>query len=173
MSDPDTADPWSGLLDPGERILWQGQPDARIDWRTLRPMKLIFGLSFCLIGLWVAGATLAGHTAPFPEAVIPLVLGLAFAAVGMRAGLGDPLIDGWQRSRTWYTLTDRRILIATELRGRRQLSDMAITAETRLVLEDGTPGSVAITGPRKMTLRRIEDARSVYALLRQVQQEAE
>lgn len=162
-------DDWSGLLNPGERILWQGQPDARIDWRRLRVMPAMLGAVFVCVGLGVAGSGLARLGSDGLHALVPAAMGLVFAAVGLRAAVGDVVIDGFRRSRTWYTLTDQRMLVATQKRGKRQLRDYTLAPETGVVFEDGTPGSVLISGRKNAGFRRIDDARAVYDLVRKVQ----
>lgn len=162
-------DPWNGLLNPGERILWQGQPDSRIDWRALRPVPALIGGVFTVVGLGLCGASLARLGADGLHALVPAVMGLVFAGVGLRAAVGDVVLDGYRRAHTWYTLTSERMLIATETRGKKRLRDHVLTPETGVIFEDGAPGSVLISGHRRGGFRRIDDARHVYDLVRRVQ----
>lgn len=164
-----TNDPWSGLLDPGERILWQGQPDSRIDLRGLRPMALIVGGIFCTVGLGIAGTGLVRVAGGAAQGLIPALFGLIFTALGVRAALGEVLIDAVTRSNTWYTLTDRRMLVAWSLFGRKRLTAEPLTPDTVLIYEEGPPGSVLISGRSKAGFRRIDEARQVYDLARRVQ----
>ncbi|MBE3638073.1 hypothetical protein [Mangrovicoccus algicola] len=166
------TDPWAGLLDPGERILWQGQPDAGIDWRRLRPVPLLVGAIFAATGTAICGMGLRQLAGGDPMGAIPALFGLAFVAVGLRAAVGDVLIDAWRRSRSWYTLTSARMLVATDTFGRRRLRGWPIDADTVFVFEEGPPGSVLLSGRGRAGFRRIDDARHVYALARQVQRDA-
>lgn len=169
------GDNWAGLLDPGEDVIWQGQPDAQIDWSGLSPLKMGVGLIFCMVGLnLVRDASSFGIEGMGDGlfAVIPVLMGLSFAGIGARAAFGEPLLDAMRRSNSWYTLTDRRVIVASKLFGRKQLQDMRLSPETDLVLEEGSPGSVRIPSNPDLSFRRIEEARMVYGLMRKVQETA-
>ncbi|WP_172326864.1 hypothetical protein [Mangrovicoccus sp. HB161399] len=162
-------DPWSGLLNPGERILWQGQPDGRIELRGVKPAKLLVGAVFATVGMSVCGLGLVQLSEGDLMGLVPAVFGLAFVAVGARAAVGDMLLDAYERSRSWYTLTSQRMLVATDAFGRKRLRDWPILPETGLIYEEGPPGSVLVSGRRTAGFRRIAEARKVYDLARQVQ----
>jgi hypothetical protein len=95
------------LLDPGERILWSGQP-----------RRLIFavaGLNFAVltVGLgYIFGKMQRLQTAPLP-AVLELELALvAFMLVAVGWMLGMRIFRAWNTS---YAVTDRRLLTALGL----------------------------------------------------------
>lgn len=162
-------DSWSGILNPEERIIWQGQPDARIDWRGLRLLPAAVGMVFVCVGLGIAGTGLTRLASDGISALVPSVMGVVFAGVGLRAAIGDVILDGFRRSRTWYTLTNERMLVATDTFGKRRLQDYALAPETGVIFEDGTPGSILISGRKNAGFRRVPDARNVYDLVRKVQ----
>ena len=91
-----------GLLPAGERILWQGSPDARTLARSAfhaRSVAIYFGLLTAV----ALGMTIA-HGSGFTGALMTAALGLA--AVGMLQLLG------WLAARaSVYTLTNRRIVL--------------------------------------------------------------
>jgi hypothetical protein len=95
------------MLDPGERLLWTGQP---------RKYALsVAGLNFVVLAVgvaWVFMKTLGLQPAPLPLVLkIELVLVAAmFAWVGYL--LVSRLLRGWK---TAYALTDRRLLMAVGL----------------------------------------------------------
>ncbi|WP_138465096.1 hypothetical protein [Poseidonocella sp. HB161398] len=162
-------DPWSGLLNPGERILWQGQPDSRIDLAAIRPVKLAVGTVFILVGGAICGRGLVDLALSSMAGLIPAAFGLVFVALGLRTAVGGPVMDAYERSQSWYTLTSERMLVATSGFGRKRLRDWAIRPETGLVYEEGPPGSVLVSGRSRAGFRRIAEARKVYDLARQVQ----
>jgi len=92
-------------LEPGERLLWAGQPDARRVGRQLLPV-LYLGVPWTLIALRSAIGW-SGHE--FPFSAFPFLFALA--------GLGI-CSTPWCRYRTalvtYYAVTDRRVLILTE-----------------------------------------------------------
>lgn len=172
------AEGWQGLLDPGERILWQGQPDSRIDIRDIEPRRSLFGLAILVFALFWSFSAMAALADGGP-ALIFLAAGMFFILLGAREAFGYLLIDAFTRSQTWYTLTDSRAFIATEFLGRRKLRSYPISGQTVLELTDGTPGSVTFTkthmpsrrGSRRRMIgfHRIADARHVYDLMRRIQ----
>jgi hypothetical protein len=168
-------DPWQGLLEPGERILWQGRPDAHPDWRMLSVQRTVLGAVFAIVALiWIVQAsTLAGGGG------LVTLIGLPFLGLGLYQLGGHVLWDAFRRARTWYTLTDRRAFIATDLplRGKR-LQSYPITRDTLLSFDDAPLASIGFAFapvPLKRTTRlrmigfeRIADGRAVYALIRGV-----
>lgn len=170
---------WQGILDPGERILWQGQPARGLDFGRQSLREAAFGLPFLVFGLsWMTLTWDAVREAPLPGILFPLI-GLFITASGAWQVIGSVLWDAWLRGRTWYTLTDRRAFIATEAMGNRRLRDWPIDPETLLDYDGGQPGTIwfAEAGPRdrrfgrrrRVGFERLPEARQVHALMRQVQ----
>jgi hypothetical protein len=97
MSEDEGARGIPAPLPPGERILWQGSPDARVLARSAFRVKWI-GLYFAALALaGLAGGALGG-------AAITLVLGAIC--------LGLVHLFTWATARSAiYTLTDRRVLL--------------------------------------------------------------
>ncbi len=91
-----------------------------------------------------------------------------------------PLLSAWARRHTWYTLTDRRAFIATDMpvRGRR-LDSYPITAQTPVALIDENPATVRFAkrigrGKRgsyeiPVGFEHIHDGRRVMALIHGIQ----
>ncbi|MCM2561615.1 hypothetical protein M8756_05095 [Lutimaribacter sp. EGI FJ00015] len=175
-------DPWLGILEPDEIILWQGRPDARIDWRALSARRATVGAVTTLVAaLWIglAGNVLAPVNRPLAD-VLLAGAGFALLAVGLFNLFGHVLWDAYRRARTWYTLSDRRAFIATKLPFLgKQLHSYPITSDTLLTFDDCEPASIGFafkpvplkrnTRLRMLGFERIHDGRSVYALLRGVQ----
>lgn len=182
---------WEGLLQDGETILWQGQPDPAIDWRgVLSPLSL-FGIFFALFALgWMAftGALLGGTDTPVLGLLFAL-FGLPFLGVGLYLMAGRLWVEAKRRRKTWYTLTTHQAFIAEDLLGRRGLKTYRIAEMPPIELVDGRPGDVIFgsvthtmqprqAGPHKSRHRlagsttervgflRIHDARKVWGLLR-------
>ncbi len=180
---------WSGLLEPGEEILWQGQPDTRMDWRDLFGPFTIFGVIFIGFSIfWVAMARSMTGDEGFPLSLFPL-FGLPFFAIGLYLLIGHVIADAYFRQNTFYTLTDRTAFIATNGFGKRRLKSYPIAEMPFLELEDGWTGHVlfweevstrssrgpAATGHRRRPVtatrrsigfRHIPEARAVYKMLR-------
>jgi hypothetical protein len=148
---------WDGLLAPGERIVWQGRPDRRLRLEIRDPMEFGLGLSMTLgpaapmLLLWLGGGS--GWVWMLPT----VALGLWFL-------VGTCLWDAYRRSRTWYSLSDRRAFVATALLGQRRLRDRPLGAAPRH--DRQSPGSLdfAAPGERLFRFERIADAWAVRDL---------
>lgn len=184
---------WEDLLSPGERILWQGAPDAAVDWSGLFSPTSAFGVAFATFALfWTGMAAALGAGTGAMGWIFPL-FGLPFFGVGLFLVFGRLIWDARVRRGTHYTLTTRNGWIATELFGRRRIKPWPV-AEMELELEDGDPGTVWFAkevstydshrvrpgrsrGHRRTSVtpvgfRRIADARKVYRLCRDAQDAA-
>ncbi len=183
---------WEGILEPGERILWQGAPDPRPRLTPGNLITALFGLVFAGFAVfWMLAALGAG-------AGWGALFGLPHLAIG--AGLAWWAVWGrvFRLRRSFYTLTDRRAFIATRwpLLGRRlEIWPIEPGAPiTYVPPEDGRPGSVFFAtrtvvrshhdpderGPwlRRSIERRpvgfedIPDAEKVLGLIRRIQEGA-
>lgn len=175
---------WEGILAPGEKILWQGRPDPAFHLAAVHVFSGLFGLIFAGFALfWMALATSAGG--------FFWMFGLLHFCVGLCIMLAGPLGGTYVQRHTWYTLTDRRAFVATDLplRGR-SLNDYPITPTTPVTFHDGALSTIHFaTHSGRVTsstfnLRfrnarsyrtspigfdRISDGRHVLSLIRQAQ----
>jgi hypothetical protein len=168
-------------LDPGERILWQGAPTARL--LVFRPIDA-FLVPFSL--LWtgiVAFIALGGGLAsPFPaNAMLSF-----FLLIGLYFTIGRFVADAWHRRRTSYVLTDRRALIVEGGIARR-LREQPLHRALAISLKGSDRGSVTFGDSRgwqnwrngfepwnaddgSFTFRSIEAPETVYHLAREARE---
>ncbi|WP_204115666.1 aspartate carbamoyltransferase catalytic subunit [Shimia biformata] len=167
------SDPWQGLLDPGETILWQGRPEPGISCGAGNIMTSAFGLVFAGFALfWMIMASRAGG--------FFWMFGLIHFSVGIGLAFGPFLFGAYRRRHTWYTLTDRRGFVATDLPvvGKR-LKSYPIDAGTVIDFLPGPPPSIHFAeefrrtknGRRRVPVgfERIADGTEVYKLMRGIQ----
>lgn len=165
---------WQGILEPDERILWQGQPARGIRFETedlTRTLMGIFMLCFALFWMWNAAQG---------GGVIFALFGTPFLLIGLREALQGNVVAAYVRSRTWYTLTDRRAIIATDMpvQGRR-LTTYPLGPAAGIELVDAEPGSILFghgLGRRSRADRRpgfklIPEARKVWSLMQETRRE--
>jgi hypothetical protein len=164
---------WQGILDPGESILWQGQPAPRLRLEFRSPFEPLFFIFFTGFSIfWMVMASQAGG--------FFWMFGLLFFFVGSFALVGQHFWKRYERSRTFYTLTDRRAFIATQTFGTRKLRSYPITPATVVELADGDPGSIFFATETstdsdgdvtrtKIGFELVEGHRSVYARIREIQ----
>jgi hypothetical protein len=112
-------------LEPDERLVWTGQPDARAVFRKLRWLVGVGGLVVVIAG-WFALYSVAAQFALL--AGLALLLGPAVAALVARG--------------TIYGLTNRRALILSRSIGHRALTSVDLrAADDAVELLDGECGS--------------------------------
>jgi hypothetical protein len=112
-------------LEPGERLVWTGQPDARAVFRKLRWLLGAGGLVVAIAG-WFALDSAAAQFALLTG--LALLLGPAVAALMARG--------------TIYGLTDRRALVLSKSIGHRALTSVDLSAADDAVeLLEGEGGS--------------------------------
>lgn len=164
---------WEGLLDPGEEILWQGRPDGAIVFRPRNVMMFFFGLMFAGFALfWMIMASQAGG--------LFWMFGLLHFSVGVGISFGGIWGPAYKRRHTWYTLTNQRAFIASDMPiVGKKLQSYPITREMVLEFVDEPLASVHFANKRKRTkngsylvpigFERIVDGRNVYRMMRDIQ----
>lgn len=167
---------WQGILDDDEEIRWQGRPDDAVVWKLRYLFTGIFGLFFAGFALfWMSMAASAGGYF--------WMFGLIHFSVGLGIAFVPPFGNAWRRRHSWYTLTNRRALIATDLPllGRK-LKSYPIRRDTMLEFDSGDPATIIFSSETRRTnngsrtvkigFDRIPDGRTVYALIRDIQKAA-
>ncbi len=164
---------WQGILDDDENILWQGRPDGAVKWKPGNFFTLIFGLFFAGFALfWMIAAAQGGG--------VFWMFGLIHFFIGLGIAIGPPFYNAWRRRHTWYTLTDKRAFIATDLPViGRKLESYPIDAGTILTYEAGEPATIHFAKKTKrgkngtytvdVGFERIAGGAEVYRLLRNIQ----
>ena len=166
---------WQNILDQEEVIRWQGRPDPTVIWNWSHYVTLVFGLAlsgFALI--WMILAAQEGGWF--------WMFGLIFFVFGISIMIGPPYWRPYLRSKSWYVLTNKRALIATDMPilGRK-INSYPITPQTPLELdkkygssvyfatrtERSTRGSYKV----KIGFELLDDAPQVYNLMSEIQKE--
>lgn len=178
FGDPDKPDlyidpSWDGILDPHERILWQGRPDSSTSFTAKNTGVALFGCAFAGFALfWMVMASQAGGYF--------WMFGLLHFLVGVGIILSAIFGSAYLRKRTWYTLTNKRAMIGTQLpiKGK-GLKSYPITKDTELDFRDEQPASIFFAQKIKrgkngshtvnVGFERIDDGRKVYGIFRKIQ----
>lgn len=121
-----TQDVFRNELQAGESLLWSGQPDqnkwfAKEDIAAI-PISL-FVLGFALFWEWGALTPLRMHVkmpqqgAPDAFTYFPYIFplfGVPFVLIGLYMVFGRILVRKWTRKKTFYAVTDKRIMVVNK-----------------------------------------------------------
>lgn len=168
-----TPEGWEGILDKGEKILWQGRPDGGFHLHFAHIFFALFGAAF-------AGFALFWMVLAYDENDYFWTFGLIHFTIGLIVMLAGPLGGPYLRRHTWYTLTNRRGFVATDLPlAGRKLKSYPIRPDTPVIFEEGELATVLFATERQFTkngvstrsvgFHRIRDGRHVLSLIRQIQ----
>jgi hypothetical protein len=111
--------PLDSYLDPGETLLWSGQPKQGVRLQAsdaaLIPFSLMWGGFAFFWEASVLGLTpmTSNHRVPV-NSTAPAVMalwGIPFCLIGLHFIFGRFFSDAYSRSKTWYGVTDKRVLI--------------------------------------------------------------
>lgn len=174
-------------LQPGEKMLWTGQPAQGLRLRPSDAFAIPFSLlwvGFLVFGFSGTWQNQAGN-APPPFFLIP------FVAVGVYILLGRFLVDAVVRSHTYYGVTSQRVIILSGV-WTREVQSLQLRTMREITLQEGwgSRGTIEF-GSRTWPMSRwsrgfnwpgmsryqlpsfdlIDEPRQVYNLIRKTQGE--
>jgi hypothetical protein len=127
-------------LSPGERLIWSGAPRQGLRFRVndilLIPFSLLWG-GFAFF--WEYSVLTTAH-APFFFAL----WGIPFVLVGTYIIGGRFFLDSYLRARTFYGLTDQRVLIVNGLMSR-EVTALQLRTLAEVSFRERSDGSGSIT----------------------------
>lgn len=144
-----------GHLERGETLLWSGQPAQGIRLRGydvfMIPLSLLWGgfaifWEIMALGIFF-GAVGQGGGPPLIFGIVFPLFGLPFVLVGLHLIFGRFFVDARQRARTFYGVTDNRIIILSGLFSRK-VKSLNLRTLSDLSMSQSASGSGTITfGP--------------------------
>jgi len=174
-------------LDGDERLLWSGMPRQGMVLRGSDVFLIPANMLCCaFVMFWEAIALLMAITYNDPIAFLVPILGLLGVFITLYGLFGRFLLDSWIRARTFYAVTDRRIVIVSGCISRKIVSlDLSTLDDTALTEKPNCSGTITFGRPHPLgwlydrtpwpgtkkfrvpSFVMIEDARSVYNILRE------
>jgi hypothetical protein len=180
------SDKFRDELNPGERIIWNGQPQQGL---MLRPSD-IFMIPFSLLWggfaiFWEFGVVSSG--APF----FFMLWGIPFVLVGLYMIIGRFFFDSSQRSKTYYALTNERAIIISGVFNQSTKSlDIKKLPEINISSKGDSKGTITFGASHPMawmyagsgfpnmgryniapSFEMIDDAKTVYQQVKRLQRE--
>jgi hypothetical protein len=167
----------------GERILWNAQPKQGLTLQPSDAFMIPFSLLWGGFAIFWEFLVVTGG-APFFFAL----WGIPFVLIGLHMIVGRFFVDALQRKRTYYALTNERIVIISGLFSRNvKTLNLKTLQEINLTLRRKGSGTITFgpvdpaawrtwttgsnrTRPISSSLVMIENANEVYQLIRSTQQ---
>jgi len=183
--------PFASFLDSDEKLLWSGQPKQGLRLQAgdfvMIPFSLMWG-GFAIF--WEATALgfvkMNPHEKPAP--IFMALWGIPFVLAGLQMMVGRFFYDAALRKRTWYGVTDKRLIISKALFGKSVTSfDYANLQNLNLIERGDHSGDIQFAlpmSPEYMTQTRrnrrvtipgfylVPDARNVYSRILAAQSQA-
>lgn len=186
-------------LGAGEKLLWSGQPRGGIRFRSsdifLIPFSLMWG-GFAIF--WEIMAVIMFFAAsndinapPVTFTIIFPLWGIPFVLVGLYMIFGRFIVDAKSRKRTYYAVTEQRIIIISTLFGHRvqslnlrQLPELSLkkNADESGTISFGSTngifnfwGNSSWPGARRYqvpSFEMVDNVREVYEIIQSAQQQA-
>jgi len=173
-------------LAPNEQLLWFGQPRSGIVLRAsdvfVIPFSLLWG-GFAIF--WEVGVLTSGAPIFF------MLWGIPFVVIGLYMIFGRFIIDAKQRSKTFYGVTNERVIIVSVLFGKK-IKSLDLRTLSEISLDEKSDGSGTITfgsppagylwvGSTRFpgrgqqstpSFEMIQNAKNVYEMVRNAQRQA-
>jgi len=124
-------------LMPLEQVAWCGRPAQGLALRPSDAVQIPFAIFWCgFIAFWEHGVMQGGGL------FMPL-WGVPFIVIGIHLLVGRFFLDAWLRAHSWYAVTDRRVLIVSELFSRKvQSVELKALGEINLTERRSGRGSI-------------------------------
>ena len=137
----DTQSELTRHLDKNETLLWTGQPQKGVVFRTSDIFLIPFSLFWCGFAIfWVIGASQAGG--------LFALFGVPFVIIGLIFVFGRFIIDVKQRDNTFYGITKERIIIKSGVFSK-NIKSLNIKTLTDIEYTEKNDGSGTISiGPK-------------------------
>jgi hypothetical protein len=172
-------------LEPGEQLLWAGQPRRGVSFGAKEVPRFIFSLFWCGFAIfWETSVVLSARQRQ-PIHGFFVLWGIPFVVIGLYMVIGRFFVEAWQRARTYYAVTTRRVIVIRVGQSRHVRSKL-LSSIGELVLDDRLDGSGAISfGPQTSPgggrmfnqefagFERLDAAREVYRVIRDAQSRLE
>ncbi len=141
-------------LNDGERLVWCGKPLAGMKLRLYDAFMIPFSILWCGFAVFwemmVLGMVFFNANEQPPETFVAVVFplfGLPFVIIGLYMLFGRFMVDARQRKRTYYAITDSRVLIVSGLFSRK-LKSLNLRTLSDISMSEKSDGSGYITfGP--------------------------
>ena len=171
-------------LSGNEHLLWFGRPRQGFFFRKSDALMIPFSLMWGGFAIFWETSVITTN-APF----FFKLWGIPFVLIGLYMIFGRFFVDVWQRRKTFYGVTDERVIIISGLFSQ-SIKSLNLRTLTDITLEENTDGKGTISfgglnspagwgnsgfrrgrnrEPEALSFEQIEKAKSVYEIIRNAQ----
>ena len=159
------------MLQPGEQLLWHGAPGQGLHLQKQDWFVIPFSILWCCFAIFWEVTVIVGGAPGFF-----VLWGIPFVATGLYITLGRFFRDAYRRKRTYYGVTDQRVILlepkavkslpyhqipVLELERHRNGAGTIYLSEQLYEYHNGRP---CVNGKRT-ALRFVPDAAKVYGII--------
>ena len=179
-------------LERGETLLWSGKPLGGIQFRSQDFLLIPFSLMWGGFAIFWEYSALTHPNGQGSTGIFLSLLGIPFVCIGLYLIFGRFFVDAYNRSRTYYGVTNERIIILSGLFTRqvkslqlRTLSDVTLNQGSNnhgTILFGPSPNTMGFSLPtgswpgaaryNPPSFDLIERPKEVYDIIRQAQKKA-
>ena len=123
-------------IQPGEHLLWSGMPRQGLRFRRGDISLVPFSLFWCAGVFSGIYKNITSHKEPSASSIFLLT----FAAIGIHLLVGRFFVDAYQRSRTYYGVTNQRVLILSGI-WTREVKTISLQNLNEFALRERSDGS--------------------------------
>ena len=186
MIDPDASMIVTKELGASERLLWAGRPSKGVQFRGSDIFLIPFSIMWCGFAIFWEGGVITTN-APF----FFKLWGIPFVLIGLYFVFGRFIVDAKQREKTFYGVTNERIIIVTTfLRSKIKTLNLRTVTDISLAEKSDRKGTITFgatppfyslfggsswpgMGQQAVTaFEMIENARAVYGIINDAQKSA-
>jgi len=172
-------------LSPNERLLWSGQPRQGVFLQASDAIVIPFSLLWCGFAIFWESSVIYTDAPLFFK-----LWGIPFICVGLYMVIGRFFVDAKQRGKTYYGVTNERVIILSGIFSQ-QIKSLNVKTLTDISLDEKSDRSGTITfgladsndqwvkfsnsnrnQPVLPSFDSIQDAKKVYEIIRNAQRSA-
>lgn len=120
-------DKFQSELMVGEKIVWTGQPDSSVLFTKADILLIPAGALWWGLALFWEGSVLLFMPKDQVSSLFVFIFGLVFVLIGFYYAIGRFFYRKMKRKKTFYAVTDKRILILSEFWGKKNVQTAYIS----------------------------------------------
>lgn len=173
---------WAPIPEPGERLLWQGEPAKGLRMNRVDIAQSLMGIPLLALGVFVFDLPSMGVNASSDMSrgfkLLFQIIGFAFILESLYLIVSHYFWNAYRRGHARYALSDRPAMIASQTFPKNLVSypiskltevSMRLGKETMIYLSENPPLSQKTTHKTSLNFEYISDGEEVHRLICKIQ----